>query len=391
MGRVVGNTGQVAGVEGWALGSALGTALGTGALKSLPAGPAFDPWRTWDADPSEITEALLGAAVLAANARNVQPWRFSSGAERIDVYADPERRQGALDPFDRELFVGLGCAVENIALAAAARGRIARIRLMPDPAQPTLAATIALAPAETSISPLYLAIPHRRTNRGPFQRRDLPPDLLAEMSALANDLDGPRVRWFGAGEQRAAVGETLIAATRAIIADEEQSLDGHRWFRHSETEIQRERDGITIDTQGLVPALAAVAKRLPRQPRTVADRFWLRQTAQVHVPTTAAFCMITVPDAADGSCRVEGGRLLQRLHLFATARGLAVGHLNMMTVRADRERQTGARPEFTDQLAGFVGDRGREALVTFRIGYPSRAAGAAPRRSTNAVRISPAH
>ncbi|HST81138.1 MAG TPA: hypothetical protein VLL08_05330 [Kineosporiaceae bacterium] len=366
------------------------TGLGYAAVaqRSLPAGPAFDPWRTWDADPAGTTDALLGAAVLAANARNEQPWRFAAAPERIDVYADSERRQGALDPFDREVHVGLGCAVENITLAAAAQGRVARVRLMPDSAQPTLAATLELAPAAASISPLYLAIPHRRTNRGPFQRRPLPPDLIAEMSALANDLTMASVCWFSAGEQRAAIGETLVAAARAIVADEEQSLDTHRWFRHSESEIQRERDGFTIDTQGLGSALVAVAKRLPRQPRSVADRFWLRQTSQVHVPTAAAFGMVTVPDAAQGSCRVEGGRLLQRLHLFATARGLAIGHLNMMTVRADRERQTGARPQFTEALAGFVGDRDREALVTFRIGYPVRPAGVSPRRGVSSVMIS---
>jgi hypothetical protein len=377
MGRVVGSTGQVPGKAG--------LAGPTAAVKSLPTGPAFDPWRDWDGDPAGTTDPLLGAAVLAANARNVQPWQFTAAPDRIDVHADPARRQGALDPFDRELYVGLGCAVENIALAAAAHGRQARVRLMPDPEQPTLAAALELTPGETCIDPLYLAIPHRRTNRGPFQRRDLNPELLAEMTSLADDLAHPRVTWFSAGERRAAVGETLVAATRAIVADEEQSLDGHRWFRHSEAEIQRERDGITIDTQGLAAGLAIVAKRLPRQPRSIADRFWLRQTAQVHVPTTAAFGMITVPDATAGAGRVEGGRLLQRLHLFVTARGLALGHLNMMTVRADRERQTGDRPRFTEALAGFVGDRSREALVTFRIGYPLRPAGAAPRRPVSAV------
>src|SRR5689334_8975239 len=170
MGRISGLTGRLTETTG----------LGYAAVaqRSLPTGPAFDPWRTWDADLAGTTEALLGAAVLAANARNEQPWRFAAAPERIDVYADSARLPGALDPFDREVYVGLGCAVENLTLAAAAQGRVASVRLMPDPAQPTLAATLELAPASTLIDPLYLAIPHRRTNRGPFQRRPIPPQVL---------------------------------------------------------------------------------------------------------------------------------------------------------------------------------------------------------------------
>ncbi|MFC5217817.1 hypothetical protein [Streptomyces coerulescens] len=351
-----------------------------------PRGAAFDAWRTWES--RDGADGVIAAGILAANARNVQPWRFTVGdhSTRIDVYADLDRRQGALDPFDRELYVGLGCALENMVLAARARGHRPELSLMPDPARPEHAATLRLTPGERVPSELYDAIPHRRTNRGPFLRQSLPRPLLDEIAALAgDDSGGPDLLWFADGEGREVVARLLVEATEAVIADEGQSLAGHHWYRGTDREIERSRDGMTVDTQGMPPLMSTLGKRLPAPSRRTADRFWLRNTRTVHVATAAAFGMITVADSDDRAQRMRGGRLLQRIHLFATARQLAVGHLNMMTVRADRERELGLPPRFGKALEELVGDPGRQTLVTFRIGRPGRAAGTSPRRPVATV------
>ncbi|MBX6765863.1 MAG: hypothetical protein IRY90_01670 [Actinomadura rubrobrunea] len=364
-----------------------------------PAGAAYAAYRSWR--DHEGTEAVVAAAVLAANPRNVQPWWFDLGEEHglpfVDLYADTTRREGPLDPFDRELYVGLGCALENMTLAARANGMEPRVRLLPDTAKPAWAARVILAPLQRPPSALeaelHAAIPLRRTNRAPYRRRPVPPELLAEAAALADDLPGTRVCWLTSRSERDRIGALLVEATEAIVADEEQSRAGHAWFRHTRGEVERHRDGMTLDTQGLPPLLSALGQLLPPRSRATADRFWVRRTRGVHVPTAAAYGLVTVADAAADRDRLLGGRLLQRVHLFATARGLAVGHLNMMTVRADRERQLGAPPRFTHALAELAGSAdgpGRQVLATFRIGFPRRAAAPSPRRPVHEVIRRPA-
>ncbi|MBM0232578.1 hypothetical protein JNW91_12320 [Micromonospora sp. STR1_7] len=347
-------------------------------------GSAFTPWQTWRDEQGPAV--LVAAAILAANARNVQPWTFRVAPDRIDLFADLTRRQGALDPLDRELNVGLGCALENMSLAARASGWSPEIHLRPDPDRPEHAATMLLHPGTPDVSELYLAIPARHTNRGPFRSEALSDELIAEISSLgAVDLPRAGIRWFTTAQERRRIGTALVAATEEIIQDEEQSRAGHAWFRGSDAEVRRHADGMTTATQGMHPLVARISGWLPAPSRRMADRFWLRQTRKVHVPTAAAFAIVTVPDAGDVVDRITGGRLLQRIHLFATSRGLAVGHLNMLTVRADRERQTGAPPQFGRILADLVGDPAAQALVTFRIGYPTRPAAASPRRPVAAV------
>src|SRR6266511_2190980 len=65
---------------------------------------------------------LVRAAVLAANAHDSQPWFFHVTDRQIDVFADRTRNIGALDPLFRELEISLGCAIENLVIAARASG-----------------------------------------------------------------------------------------------------------------------------------------------------------------------------------------------------------------------------------------------------------------------------
>ncbi|MGE0718509.1 MAG: Tat pathway signal protein, partial [Alphaproteobacteria bacterium] len=66
---------------------------------------------------------LVRCATLAANSHNTQPWRFRAGTNRIEILPDFARRTPAVDPDDHHLFASLGCAAENLLVAATATGR----------------------------------------------------------------------------------------------------------------------------------------------------------------------------------------------------------------------------------------------------------------------------
>ncbi len=74
---------------------------------------------------------LIRYATLAPNGHNTQPWRFRLGERRIDILPDFSRRTPVVDPDDHHLFVSLGGAAENLALAGAARGRPGEIAFDP--------------------------------------------------------------------------------------------------------------------------------------------------------------------------------------------------------------------------------------------------------------------
>jgi hypothetical protein len=348
-------------------------------------GPAYEPWANWR-DPQPGALNLVRAAILAANPHNMQPWQFRVGERQIDIYVDTARNIGKVDPFFRELWIGVGCALENIALAAPANGFAAEIALLPDPARPTHAARVRLSPVAPSASPLYEAIPNRHTNRAAFDTaRPLEQSTLAALGAL-NDSAEVSLIWLTSPEDKRRFGEAMLAATDAFVADEQQLFDSESKFRQAAAAIHQFRDGITIDAQGSSPLLSATVKMLPDMaPGAGASTF--RNLTETHVSTAAAFGILTVSDASDNAMRLQGGRLWQRMHLWATTQGLAMQPLSQLTERADREVELGIEPRFGDALRAFVGDPARQALFSFRTGYPTVAVPPSPRRALDDVLV----
>lgn len=109
--------------------------------------PRVTPWQI-DADrfpkdwPLEAQlRFLVGYAILAASSHNSQPWRFAVFADRIDVHADASRWLPVADPDRLELHLSLGCALENLLVAAERFGLGHETAYLPDPAELDLVAT----------------------------------------------------------------------------------------------------------------------------------------------------------------------------------------------------------------------------------------------------------
>lgn len=346
-------------------------------------GQAFDAWRTWRDDPGP--RGAIAAAVLAPSPHNTQPWTFRLDGTRIALRSDPARWMRNVDPYRREAHAALGCALENLVLGARARGYHPRVTLLPDPADPNLIAQLDLASGPAVSSPLYAAIGRRRSNRGPYTSRAVPAAALDDLTALPEG--GPAtVRFVTDPAGRAEFGALLVQGARALSADNAQSLDGYAWLRSTGEQIERHKDGLTLDTQGLSLLMTTVAKLMPAGSRAAGDQFWIEQTATVHTPTAAAYGFVLVPDPHEPAHQVAGGRLLQRLHLAATTRGLAFQHMNQVSERIDRDVSQGRAPEFQARLDAILAPPpGRQVVATFRLGYPVRAVGRSPRRPVSEV------
>lgn len=344
-------------------------------------GQAYEPWNDWAGEEQEGPLALVRAAILAANPHNTQPWLFQVEETSIQLFADGKRSLGAIDPYLREMHVGLGCALENLLLAAGARGYKSQVTVMPEGTDSSHIARIDLAPAPPMRSELYDAIPDRRTNRGPYdQTRSVPPEVLSSLGSLREPIPEVDVQWFSSAAERRLLGTLVVDATKAIIQDEAQAEASFRWYRHRWDDIQQHRDGLTIDTFGMPASIRVIAKMLPHPSRKTFDGGWLRTTRDVQVATAGAFGILTASDCRDRRLQVQGGRVWQRMHLWATANGIAMQPLSQVTERADQEAFLGLLPKFGSALRQVLQRENHDALLLFRLGYPARLAYASPRR-----------
>ncbi len=352
---------------------------------SVGQGPAYETWRNWSEPSITPEERIVRAGILASNPHNSQPWLFRIESNTITLYADHTRQIGTIDPFLREMHIGLGCAVENMMLAARAEGYRTTLNLMPNPAEEREVARIVLQAGSVQNSSLYEAIPNRHTDRAAYDtERPVSRDVLEAISAL-NDEEDVRLFWFHTETERTQFGEIVINATEALTSDEQQSIDGHDWWRHGWRDIQQKQDGLTLDAQGLDELFSAVAKIIPDISRAQADDIFLSTVRDTQVPTAAFFGMMAVPDGMSNEQRLKCGLIWQRIHLWGTTQGLVMQPLNQMCERADRERQLGIDPVYGNAMRALLNDDEWQGIMPFRAGYPTRTARLSPRRTLDKV------
>jgi len=357
------------------------------AAASLPDGDAYSPWALWNDKSVHGTPlALVAAAVLAANPHNTQPWLFHVRADAIDIYADLSRNLGAMDAYVREMHLALGCAIQNMLLAAPPNGFDADIDVVPgslltlhERRAPVLAATVRLGRrAPGAPDSLYRAIPERHTDRYAYERAKPLPAEWREFAAHAGVSDDVRVVLFGEGKARSRFDALVVDSTTAIVGDTAMNAASLRWMRTSDSAVAAHRDGLNYGSAGLSPFMQLVAEFIP-VPDSMAGHVWVSQTRDTHLGTAPLTGLIAVRDRYDRQCTIAAGRTWQRLHLSAAVNGIAMQPLNQPIEMVDRERETGQGTRWAARAAELTGPDW-QATFSFRAGYSSTEASASPRR-----------
>lgn len=332
-------------------------------------------WTEWPKLP--WPSSMIAAGVLAASPHNSQPWRFHPHGPAIDLRIDERRALGPVDPFLRQMWLGAGCALENMVAAGLALGRALGVTLLPDP---ITAARLLPGKATAARPELIEVISRRHTNRGPYHRDRPVPRALTDALVALSSHPATRLDLFARDEPPGIdFAADIVDATRALIADTTLIRASDAWFRHTPREEAEHRDGPSLRCAGLPAWKRLLATLGPRTDERAAHEGWLALTEQQHCGTAASFGAISVRDAADRAQLLEAGRLWQRIQLLATAHGLGFQPLDQLLELADRERELGLRPDAEPRLARLT-DASFRPVMTFRLGWPQRSAPASARR-----------
>ncbi|MEU0669402.1 nitroreductase [Streptomyces lavendulocolor] len=152
----------------------------------------------------ESLTSWVADAVAAPSMHNAQPWLFRHrrSAGELVLRMDPGRTMPETDPDSRGLHLGCGAALFNLRVAAAHAGWHARIRLVPDAAEPeTLAVVTFVRPdgeeaEDTGVAELRPAIGRRHTSREPFRDEAVAQPLLDGLRGAAR-AEGARLDFAG--------------------------------------------------------------------------------------------------------------------------------------------------------------------------------------------------
>jgi hypothetical protein len=292
---------------------------------------------------------LVRYATLAASSHNTQPWRFELAPSRIVILPDLSRRCPAVDSDDHHLYASLGCATENLLLAAEAAGL--RGHLTYDASKSSV--QVDLEEATATHSALFDAIPKRQCSRAEYDGTELSGEQLGLLEQ-AGQGNGVSIRLLTGKKQKEQVAEYVAQGNTAQFGDPAWAEELKAWIRFNTREALRTGDGLYGPVMGSpdVPRwLGSLFMRLAFSAKTQ------NQKDARHIRSSAAIAVF-FSEGDDKPHWIEAGRCYERFALQAAALDLRTAFIN----------QPVEVPALRPQFAAFLGIGHRRPDLVVRIG-----------------------
>lgn len=311
----------------------------------------------------EAMRFLLQFGIDAPSSHNTQPWLFKLTANAIEVYKNKDRELAESDKNGRQLFLSIGCAIENILLAADYYGLSNQISYFPNDTDPVFVARITFkdfAPAShLDEHHLALEIPKRHANREPFEERPVPENFLAEIKKLEQpDL---KILLVSDAETKAKAFKVVSDATVAAFRDKSFTKELSEWMRPS---MPKYRDGMPGYNIGIPWLLSFIVPFMIRHGNVVAQQ---KKMVEVMLAATPTFLVIAT-EGDEPRDWVNAGATLERIWLMASRAGIKLGVFGAPIQIGD----------FSMKLQDALGTRLHPQVFT-RIGFADKVPKASPR------------
>lgn len=303
---------------------------------------------------------LLNYAILAPSNYNSQPWLFNVSEDEIQVFADKSGYLKVADTNRREQYISLGCALENLIIAAEHFGYNYNVSYFPG--QSDLVATVSLLANSSSPSDsrLFYAMTSRQTNRNPYEPKTISEIDLETIKSLCSD---PDVGIFITDDStvRRSFLDLVVEANGILYSDVNYKSELGRWL------------GLGVmGPTGLQAKMAQMAVVFldvgPEQ--TKKDALLINSTP---------YLGFIITENNDSISSVKAGRTLERLWLGATALGISLHPMSQaLEVAETKENLTGLLPGSSET---------RQVQQVFRLGYAESATEHSTRRPLQDVLI----
>lgn len=259
-----------------------------------------------------IANALLDSAILAPSGHNSQPWKFRVGEDCITVMPDFSKRLYMVDPLDREIFISIGCAVENICITATKFNLKTLVEIKDNNVDITFERC-----TDIVASPLVSFIAKRQTNRNIFDNTLIHKSIIDYLSSTGAKL-------YSRGSKEFDIVKSFVKlGNSAQMTDKDFVNELKEWMRLNETQAARELDGLSYDVIGAPNMPSWISRPIVSLMLNAAMQNRSDMKKLQSSPFIAAF------DGQDDMAGwIETGRRLERFLLIATSHNIACAFIN---------------------------------------------------------------
>lgn len=287
---------------------------------------------------------LIHYAAIAPSSHNTQPWKFRLSTTTIEIFIDKTSWLQVADHDMRELYVSIGCVLENILIAANHFGLGYKVEYTPSPndqMRPDVKINfIKIENNDRIRNKLFDVLTTRCTNHNIYKTNPVPETLLQELRSLSFET-GVNVWFTSEVDIKRNVDRLIEVANAQQFANPEWRYELAYWLGRG-----------VFGTSWIMSKISqlAVAYLNLSQQTTKKDSELLNSA-----PILGA---ITTTDNNRES-QIKAGQTLERLWLKATHLGLSLHPMNQIL----------QIPQIKQEVVQLLPSPTLKPQITFRLGF----------------------
>lgn len=298
-------------------------------------------------------EHFVYYATLAPSGHNTQPWKFKIDDDSISIYPDYSRRLPVVDSDNHALFISLGCALENVIIAADHKGYNASIEFQPTESKEHIKVRFTTHHHIPHDSRLYHSIEKRQVTRNKYTERQIPESDIQRLIDTSKQ-EGVQVKVFHKNGFKEII--PLIEEANLLQFNNKQFKNElMKWIRYSDKQAKKTNDGLKGTSMGYPSAPAWLGKlffNLFDTPKKEAKN-------AIDLVRSSSLLLMFVALNNDKENWINIGRSYQRMALEATELGIKHAHVNMPC------EELSVRKKLKEKF-GLINE---EPMLLIRLGY----------------------
>lgn len=294
---------------------------------------------------------MVEQAIKAPSGHNTQPWLFKINDSSIEIHPNLDKSLSIVDFDNRELFISLGCATENICISASYKGYETHVSSNDEGV-----ITINMTQCNSiNSNPLFKQIAIRQTNRSIYNGNDIPIDTIEILRAIPVE-PGVNVHFYKSYTPKFDSISTYIYRGNTIQMQDKAFKDELRnWMRYNKKHQNETNDGLSYAVFGApnLPKFIVkpiMSKAVNGKSQNKGDRERLQSASHVVLFTT-------LNNTTEEW--INTGRTLERFLLKSTEMGIVHSYFN----------QPNEIRELAVQMTESLNIQGEYPTILIRLGY----------------------
>ena len=275
---------------------------------------------------------IVDAAIAAPSAGNNQPWKWFFSKNILFLFHDKYRSWSWGDYYEMGAHMGLGAALENVHLQAAALSLRDDIELFPLKDEPRLIAAIRFSVTGSPANAVAInAARHlytRHTNRKLGKRQQLNADFYLQLQDVVGKFANVNIYFTEDENQLAELADIIAECDKVRLLNKLGHEEFYHELRWDRDEAEKTKDGVEVASVDITQSEIAGFKVAGdwKAIELLAD--WgkgdaFKKMSLKAVKSASAIVVFTIPEFTHAQL-VNAGRAVQNAWIFANQQGVSV-------------------------------------------------------------------